>query len=284
MLITGAARGVGAGLAVRLHSAGARVGLLGLEPDLLTQVAARCGSAPWQECDVTDRAELSGAVEAVVERLGGLDVLVVNAGVASALPLVGGRPEVWDKIIEVNLTGAYNTVNAAGDHVSHPGGYVLLISSAAAAVQLPLMGAYSASKAGVEALGNTLRMELRPSGARVGVAYFGELDTDMTTRGFDSDAVRALLDANAGLHRVAPLAVGIDAVERAIGRRSRTVVAPARFRPLIPARVPVQRLLEIGVRRGVARSVALARTEASALTTVQPPARSAVARTQEPEA
>jgi NAD(P)-dependent dehydrogenase (short-subunit alcohol dehydrogenase family) len=81
VLITGAARGIGAGTARRLHERGARVALAGLEPELLERVAGECGQAPWFECDVVDRAQVEAAVAGAVERLGGLDVVVANAGV-----------------------------------------------------------------------------------------------------------------------------------------------------------------------------------------------------------
>ena len=117
-------------------------------------------------CDVTDRAQVEAAVAAAVDALGGLDVVVANAGIAAQLPLVGGDPEVMERTIAVNVLGTYYTLRAAGPHISHPNGYALPVSSLAAAVHLPLLGAYSASKAAVEALGNTLRVELRRSGAR----------------------------------------------------------------------------------------------------------------------
>jgi NAD(P)-dependent dehydrogenase (short-subunit alcohol dehydrogenase family) len=78
-------------------------------------------------------------------------------------------------------------------------------------VHLPLLRAYSASKAGVEALGNSMRVELAGTGARVGVAYFGELETDMTRRGFGTKAAAAI---SRGPQYVAPLRVGVDAIER----------------------------------------------------------------------
>src|SRR5918999_262466 len=92
VFITGGARGIGAGLARRLHERGARVAIARLEPELLEQVARSCGDAPWHECDVTDRAQVEAAVSGSVERLGGLDVVVANAGVAGQLPIVGGDP------------------------------------------------------------------------------------------------------------------------------------------------------------------------------------------------
>lgn len=176
VLISGAARGIGALLARRLSERGARVALLGLEPAMLERTAAACGAVSFVECDVSDREAVGRAVGELVGQLGGLDVAVANAGIGAQMPLLGGDAAVWDETIAVNLTGSYNLVRAAGEHVAHPGGYFLLTASLAAALHLPLMSAYCASKAGVEALGGSLRSELRPSGARVGVAYYAELD------------------------------------------------------------------------------------------------------------
>jgi NAD(P)-dependent dehydrogenase (short-subunit alcohol dehydrogenase family) len=146
VFITGAARGIGAHTARRLHARGARVALAGLEPELLEPVAAECGDAPWRPCDVSDRGEVEAAVALAVERLGGLDVVMANAGVAAQLPLVGGDPEIFERILAVNALGVYYTLRAAGPHISHPHGYALAIASLAAAIHPPLMGAYSASK------------------------------------------------------------------------------------------------------------------------------------------
>jgi len=270
VLITGAARGIGAELARRLYQRGARVAIAGLEPDLLEQVAATAGGGPWSECDVTDRDQVEAAVRAAVEGLGGLDVVVANAGVAAQLPLVGGNPEVMERTLAVNLMGVYNTLRAAGPHISHPGGYALPVASLAAAVHAPMLGAYNASKAGVEALGNTLRVELRASGAKVGVAYFAELDTDMTRRGFGTEAAGKMKLAGG---RVAPLSVGIDALERGIARRARRVYAPRWVGPLLPLRMLAQPLVDRGGQLGLAGALETARAEDAPLTTSQPEVR-----------
>ncbi|NEW38309.1 SDR family NAD(P)-dependent oxidoreductase [Nocardia cyriacigeorgica] len=269
VLITGAARGIGAALARQLFAHGAEVALLGLEPELLGKVARECGDAPWRYCDVSDRAQVDAGVEAVVGELGGLDVVVANAGVAKQLPLIGGDPVVMEQTIAVNVLGVYYTVRAAGPHISHSDGYALVVSSLAAAVHLPLLGAYSASKAGVEALGDTLRHELRHTGAKVGVAYFAELDTDMTSRGFGTEAARSLL-GKATVSGVAPLGPAIDAVERAIARRRRRVVSPWWVTFVLPFRPIAQRVTDLGLRRGVADALRIARTEATPFTTEQP--------------
>ena len=270
VLITGAARGIGAALARRLYERGARVALVGLEDDLLAAVAARCGDAPWEHCDVADREQVERAVANAVKALGGLDVVVANAGIAAQLPLVGGDPAVMERTIQVNVLGVYYTLRAAGPHISHKRGYALPIASVGAAVHLPLMGAYSASKAAVEAIGNTLRIELRPSGARVGVGYFAEIDTDMTSRGFGTQAAATLTAGVKPLTKAAPLDVAIDALERGIARRSRRVVAPSWAAPLLPFRMFAQPFVDLGTQRRLADALEIARAEEAPLTTPQP--------------
>jgi NAD(P)-dependent dehydrogenase (short-subunit alcohol dehydrogenase family) len=270
VLITGAARGIGAATAKRLHQRGARLALAGIEPEQLELTAAECDALAIP-CDVRNRAEVESAVAAAVEHLGGLDVVVANAGVAAQLPLVGGDPEIFERTIAVNLLGVYYTLRAAGPHIAHKRGYALAISSLAAAVHPPLLGAYCAAKAGVEALGDVLRVELRPSGARVGVAYFAELDTDMTRRGFGTEAARKLQSGTGPLQHVAPLKAGIDAIERGIERRSRHVVAPRWVAGLLPVRTVVQQLMELGLRtRRLDDVLETARDEHAGLTTELP--------------
>jgi NAD(P)-dependent dehydrogenase (short-subunit alcohol dehydrogenase family) len=270
VLITGAARGIGAALAERLHQRGARVAIIGLEEELLAQVAARCGDGFHARCDVTDRDEVDAVVGAAVDALGGLEVVVANAGVAAQMPIVGGDPAVMDRTIAVNVMGVYNTLRAAGPHISHRHGYALPVSSLAAAVHAPLLGAYCASKAAVEALGNTMRVELRPYGAKVGVAYFAEIDTDMTSRGFGTEAASKLMSGLPAARKVAPLHVAIDALERGIARRARRIVAPREVGPLLPLRMVVQPIVDRTVQRNLAQALEIARREQVQLTTPQP--------------
>ncbi|MFI0369632.1 SDR family NAD(P)-dependent oxidoreductase [Actinomadura sp. 1N219] len=274
VLITGAARGIGAALAVRLHERGGRVALAGLEPDHLASVAADCGSAPWWTCDVTDRDRVAEVVDAAADALGGgLDVVVANAGVAAQMPIIGGDPSVLEQSLRVNVLGVHNTLRAAGPYVCHERGYALAVASLAAAVHAPLLGAYSASKAAVEALGNTLRVELRPWGARAGVAYFAELDTDMTRRGFDTEAAHALVHsgrASSLVSAVTPLRVGIDALERGIARRSKRIVAPWWVGGVLPVRMVAQPVVDRVVQRKLRETLGIAQNERVELTTPQP--------------
>jgi NAD(P)-dependent dehydrogenase (short-subunit alcohol dehydrogenase family) len=270
ILITGAARGIGAATARRLHARGARLVLAGIEPDVLARTAAECGDAFAVVCDVRDREQVEAAVEAAVEHLHGLDGVVANAGVGAQLPLVGGDPEVFERTIEVNLLGVYYTLRAAGAHIAHENGYALAVSSLAAALHPPLLGAYCASKAGVEALADSLRIELAPSGARVGVAYFAELDTDMARQGFGTAAAERLSESRFVARRVAPLDVGIDAIERGIARRARRVVAPRWVAPLLHGRMLAQRAIEAATRSAIESVLEIALAENPPLTTPQP--------------
>jgi NAD(P)-dependent dehydrogenase (short-subunit alcohol dehydrogenase family) len=273
VLITGAARGIGAGTARRLHARGARVALAGLEPELLAQVAAECGDAPWFECDVTDRAQVERAVEGAVARLGGLDVAIANAGVAAQLPLLGGDPAIFERTIAVNLLGVYYTLRAAGPHIAHPRGYALPIASLAAAVHAPMLGAYSASKAAVEALGNTLRIELAHTGACVGVAYFGFIDTDMVSRGMQTRAAEQAGGARRAVVKPVPLTRALDAIERGIERRARRVTAPGWVATALPLRMLIQPLIDRAGGGDLEQVLATARAEHAPLTTVQPDSR-----------
>ena len=270
ILITGAARGIGAATARRLHARGARVVLAGIEPDLLARTAAACGDALAVVCDVRDRDQVEAAVEAAVEHMDGLDVVVANAGVAAQLPLVGGDPEVFERTIEVNLLGVYYTLRAAGPHIAHQTGYALAISSLAAALHPPLLGAYCASKAGVEALADSLRIELYPSGARVGIAYFAELDTDMVRRGLGTAAARRMSEVRPRGGSVAPVDAGVDAIERGIARRARRVVAPRWVGAALPVRMLAQRGIEAATRSSIQSVLEIALGENAPLSTPQP--------------
>ncbi|MEU1206538.1 SDR family NAD(P)-dependent oxidoreductase [Nocardia sp. NPDC005825] len=269
ILITGAARGIGAALARQLHAHGAHVALLGIEETLLAQVASECGDAPWRYCDIGDPAQVERVVNSLTAELGGLDAVVCNAGIARQLSLLGGDPTVLEETLAVNVLGVYYTMRAAGPHIAHPGGYILIVSSLAAAIHLPLAGAYSASKAAVEALGDTLRIELRHTGAKVGLAYFAELDTEMTTRGFGTEAARSILGRST-VSGVAPLGPAIDACERALARRSRHIVSPYWVSMALWCRPLTQHLIDFSLRRGVASGLAIADTEPTGFTTEQP--------------
>jgi NAD(P)-dependent dehydrogenase (short-subunit alcohol dehydrogenase family) len=228
VLITGAARGIGAETARRLAAKGAKVSLVGLEPEELEKVASQCGpDAVWFETDVTDWDALERAATGTVERFGGIDVVMANAGIASAGLVINTDPAAWERVIEVNLLGVWRTVRTCLPHVVERKGYILPVASLAAAAHSPVMSAYSASKAGVEAFADCLRGEIAHHGVRVGCAYFSWIGTDMVSGGDASAAGGILRGKMRGpLAKTYPLSVAVDAVEKGIENRSRRVMGP----------------------------------------------------------
>lgn len=246
ILITGAARGIGAASALELARRGHQLALLGLEPELLEQVAGSCdGRATAYEVDVTDRDRLDATIGEAVAALGGLDVAVANAGIAAGGTVRAMDPDGWEKIIEVNLIGVYRTIRAALPHLIESRGYALPVTSVAAIAHAPLMSAYCASKAGAEAFADSLRIEVAHHGVDVGVAYFSWIDTDMV-RGADEisafDKMRSSLKGPAG--KTYPVSVASKALVKGIEKRSKRVCGPSWLKAVQPFRG----MIEPGVR------------------------------------
>lgn len=162
-----------------------------------------------------------------MRRFGGLDVAIANAGIHIEGALATMDPEKVERVLEVNLLGVWRTDRPVLSHVIERRGYLLNISSLSALVNVPLMGPYAASKAGVEALTNVLRMELASSGARVGCAYFGFIDTDLVRDAFAAPSARLMRQSLPSfVSQPASLSTAVNAIERAIARRSGRVWAP----------------------------------------------------------
>ncbi|HEX8855161.1 MAG TPA: SDR family oxidoreductase [Thermoleophilaceae bacterium] len=234
ILITGAARGIGAGSAKALAKRGARVSLVGLEPEELEKVAAECGpDAIWFEADITDQDALDAAVEGTVEKFGGLDVVISNAGIGAGGPLQLMEQDMWEKVVEINLIGNVRTIRTCLPHIVESKGYVLPIASAAAIVHGPLMTAYCAAKAGLEAVGNGLRVEMKPHGVDVGVGYFSWIDTDMVSGGDEHPFFRKMRGELPGpMGKTYPLSDAVAAVVDGVEHRRRWVMAPKWLRAM----------------------------------------------------
>lgn len=257
VLVTGAARGIGAATARELRARGARVALVGLEPDLLEALAGELGpDAAWFEADVTDPGALEAAVAGTVARFGGIDVVIANAGVCPVGTVTTLDAAAWEQTIEVNLLGVYRSVRAALPHVIERRGYVLPIASLAAALHAPMMSCYAASKAGVEAFANSLRVELAPKGVAVGCAYFSFIDTDMVREAQAHPAAKASNLAGG----VAPLSDAVAALVEAIERRGRRAYAPRWVGAVLWARGVLNPLVGLGAtrRRDVRAAIAIA--------------------------
>jgi NAD(P)-dependent dehydrogenase (short-subunit alcohol dehydrogenase family) len=246
VFITGAARGIGAATAERMHARGANVALVGLEPERLAENAARLGErAVFFEADVTDLDALRDAVARTVERFGAVDIAIANAGISYVGTLASSPVEQVERTLAVNLLGVWRTDRAVLPEILRSRGYLLNICSLSAITHAPLMGPYTAAKAGVEALSDSLRMEIAPAGASVGCAYFGFLETDLVKASFALPSAEAMTGQMPGfLRNPAPLSTAIDAIERGIERRSARLWAPRWVGPMLALRGLLQPLVE----------------------------------------
>ena len=180
VLITGGARGIGAETAKALAAKGANVVLTDVEEDALHAVAAEIGDrALAVVADVTDLAAMEKAVAAGVERFGGIDVVVANAGIASYGSVLNVDPATFRRVIDININGVFHTVRAALPSIIERQGYVLVVSSLAAFAPVPGLSSYNASKAGTEHFTNALRLEVAHLGVDVGSAHMSWIDTPL---------------------------------------------------------------------------------------------------------
>jgi NAD(P)-dependent dehydrogenase (short-subunit alcohol dehydrogenase family) len=257
VVITGAARGIGEALAVKLAGRGARVALVGLEADRLKAVAERCGpNAAWWECDVTDPQSLGRAVAGVQERFNRVDVLVANAGIAVGSTLLLADPESYDRVIEVNLLGSVRTVRAFLPLLVSSHGYYLQIASLAAMAPAPMMSGYCASKAGVEAFALSVRTEVAHHGVDVGVAYLSFTDTDMTraARNALDDAEDLRKDLPGPLGKLYELDAAVERLAAGIERRAPYVYGQAFIRWFRPVRWLLADVAYLTARSGAAQA------------------------------
>ncbi|MBB3039488.1 SDR family oxidoreductase [Hoyosella altamirensis] len=186
-LITGASRGIGAAVAQELAARGWNVALTGIEPEELASLAREIGpNAASFVADVTSQEQLEAAVTGAVERFGGIDAVIANAGIASFGTVRVTDPEAFARTIDINLTGAFRTVRAALPAIIERRGYVLVIASVASFAPIAGLAAYAASKAGAEAFSSALATEVDGLGVRVGCAHPSWIDTDMV-RDAESD-------------------------------------------------------------------------------------------------
>ncbi|UZG60344.1 short-chain dehydrogenase/reductase [Rhodococcus opacus] len=229
VLITGAARGIGAAVARRLYAKGANLSLVGIEPDLLTALAAELGPrAAAFPADVTDQLSLDAAVAVTLDRFGNIDVVFANAGIAPPTTTIAAiTPSDFEHTLDVNLYGVWRTVKATLPHVIDSGGHMLLIASIYAFLNGALNASYAVSKAGVEQLGRALRVELATTDATAGVAYCGFIDTQMVRTAFSQDSAATLRNALPSfITKPMELDTAGAKIVRGIERRSARVTMP----------------------------------------------------------
>ena len=178
--MTGAARGIGAEVARRAVARGSRVALIGLEAERLKALADELGSvASWCEADVRDGESLRFAIDKSASAMGGIDLVVANAGVVAYGTVRQADEDAFERVIDVNLTGTFRTLKYATPHLERSQGHVTVVASALSFLALPAMASYAASKAGVEMLTLAYRQEVAHLGVTVGLVHPSWIETDL---------------------------------------------------------------------------------------------------------
>ncbi len=184
-VVTGGGSGIGAAIAKALSAAGARVTLMGRDPDKLMAMAEELGAA-YQAADVTDRDQLATAFAAAGKQHGTITILVNNAGAAEAAPFGKMDDELWDRLIAVNLTGVYNCTRAAINAMAEAGvGRVINIASTAGLKGYAYVAAYCAAKHGVVGLTRALALEYAEKGVTVNAVCPGYTNTEIVAASLD---------------------------------------------------------------------------------------------------
>jgi len=184
-LITGASRGIGKAIALALAGAGADVALAGREATTLAPVAAEIEAAGRRAIvtplDVSETDALPAAVEAVVSGLGGLEILVNNAGMNIRKDSLEVTPAEWDAVLDTNLKGAFFLTQAVGRYmIAAGGGKILNIGSMSAYLGLPTIPAYTATKAALQQLTRLLAVEWADHNIQVNAIAPGWIATELT--------------------------------------------------------------------------------------------------------
>jgi len=231
VVITGAARGIGEKVARVAAARGARLALIGLEPDRLRTLADDLGTgASWWEADVRDGAALRSAIDGCAETMGGIDIVVANAGVVAYGTVRQMDAASFERVVDINLNGVFRTLKYATPHVERSRGHVMVVASAISFTPLAGMASYAASKAGVEMLALAYRQEVAHLGVTVGLVHPSWIDTDLI-RGAEAD-IPSFQELRARLPYPGNVTTSVDRtavaiVDGLVRRRSRVYVPRA---------------------------------------------------------
>jgi NAD(P)-dependent dehydrogenase (short-subunit alcohol dehydrogenase family) len=246
-LVTGAARGIGYETARQMHLRGASVAVVDIDAAEAREAAERIGpQAIGLATDVTDHSAVMQSVAETVERFGGLDVVVANAGIAQKqmATVRGIGVEEWERVFEVDMLGVWRTVRAALPQIVERQGHVVVTASVYAFVNGMLNSPYAVAKSGVESLGRSLRAELTPLGASASVAYFGFVDTKLVQDAVAANGDRMQQNLPEFLRkRITPDQAGA-AVVRGIEERAPRIFAPKWWRYVSAFRGLINPLLD----------------------------------------
>lgn len=229
-LVTGAARGIGAETAKALAAHGVKLILTDLDAAPLAEVVEAIGAddALAVVADVTDLAAMENAVARGIERFGGIDLVLANAGIASYGSVLAVDPAAFHRVIDININGVFHTVRASLRSLIDRQGYVLVVSSLAAFAPAPGLAAYNASKAGAEHFANALRLEVAHHGVDVGSAHMSWIDTPLVQDAKrDLSAFRQMVESLPyPLNRTTDVESCVEAFVDGLAERKRRVYVP----------------------------------------------------------
>ena len=186
VLLTGASSGIGEALAIEMAKRGAILGLVARREDMLRDLVARCekvgGTARAHPTDVTDAEGMQQAVNTLRAEFGHIEILIANAGIGGNNSETRSlQPDAVKKVIDINLLGAVNSIHAVLPQMLERGrGHLVAISSLAGFRGLPKSAAYSASKAGMTALFESVRLDVQHKGIDVTIIQPGFIKTPLT--------------------------------------------------------------------------------------------------------
>jgi NAD(P)-dependent dehydrogenase (short-subunit alcohol dehydrogenase family) len=190
VLVTAGAAGIGRAIARAFHANGARVFVCDIDAKALDALAAEIPGLTTRVCDVSKRHDIEHMVPFGVHALGGLDVLVNNAGISGpTVPAENLDPREWDKVLQINLTATFDVTRLAIPHLKKSAaGVIINLSSVAGRFGYANRIAYSASKWGVIGFTKTLAIELGPFGIRANAILPGAVDGPRLQRVFEGRA------------------------------------------------------------------------------------------------
>ncbi|AET66883.1 dehydrogenase of unknown specificity, short-chain alcohol dehydrogenase like protein [Desulfosporosinus orientis DSM 765] len=204
VVITGASRGIGFGIAKRFKEGGAKLALLATCVDPLREWSKDMRSDILLiECNITRKKEVFAARDQVLAHFGKIDVLVNNAGIfGPSVPVEQVEEDIWRQVLDVNLTGAFFCTQAFGSEMLDHGGSIINVSSIAGVVPTPFRGAYSSSKAGIMMLTQQTALEWGPRKVRTNAVCPGLIETDMTAQFYNVPGVREDREALVPMGRI----------------------------------------------------------------------------------
>lgn len=253
VVITGAAGGLGTEVARRLRAKGAYLALLDIDGDKAEALATSLGGprvARGWAADVRDLPAMVQAMTEVRDHFGHLDHVIAGAGILGQVStLATGDADDWDRVVDINLSGVWRTFRAALPHVTEQRGHLVALSSVIAFIHPPLLSSYAASKAGVLAMCDSLRIELRETGVGVTSIHPAIFRTALIEGGLSSPAGAALVQDFTGMWETVTVEEVAAGVVRALERRPKRVITPRKLSgaPYIPG--VLQGLLERTVLR-----------------------------------